>query len=150
MPDTGRMVPEPAIREVAEQALPRAHAYDWNQALMDIGATICTARTPLCGACPLARLCASAGTMGSPPPAPKKPERSLEGIPHRIYRGRVIELLRKSGARRGVPVHAIGPQILPRFSPKHAAWLEQLLKGLERDGLVRITASGKNTTVRLA
>jgi A/G-specific adenine glycosylase len=150
MPDTGRMMPEGTIREIAERILHRKRAYDWNQALMDIGATICTARTPLCGECPLAGLCASAGTMSLPAPAPKKPERSMHGIPHRIYRGRIIEHLRNSGVRRGVPLHAIGPQILPRFGTKHAAWLEQLLKDLERDGPVRVTTEGENRVVRLA
>ncbi|MBK7259949.1 MAG: A/G-specific adenine glycosylase [Ignavibacteriae bacterium] len=150
MPDTGHMVPEPAAREVAELALHRTHAYDWNQALMDIGATICTARAPLCTACPLASLCASAGSMAAPPPAKKKPERSLEGIPHRIYRGRIIEQLRHSGARRAVPLSTIGPKILPQFGARHTAWLEGLMKDLERDGLVRISSAGGKMTVRLA
>ncbi len=39
--------------------VPRGRAYDFNQALMDVGATVCTARRPRCRACPLARLCAS-------------------------------------------------------------------------------------------
>lgn len=39
--------------------LPPGRAYDFNQALMDVGATICTARRPRCAACPLSRLCVS-------------------------------------------------------------------------------------------
>jgi A/G-specific adenine glycosylase len=39
--------------------LPPGKAYDFNQALMDFGATVCTARRPRCPACPLARTCAS-------------------------------------------------------------------------------------------
>jgi len=39
--------------------LPSGRAYDFNQALMDLGATVCTARRPRCPHCPLARLCAS-------------------------------------------------------------------------------------------
>ena len=34
--------------EVADWALPPDHAYDWQQALMDLGATVCLARRPLC------------------------------------------------------------------------------------------------------
>jgi A/G-specific adenine glycosylase len=37
--------------------VPRGRAGDWNQALMDLGATICTARTPRCGACPVKPAC---------------------------------------------------------------------------------------------
>jgi len=37
--------------------VPRGRAGDWNQALMDLGATICTERTPRCGACPVKPAC---------------------------------------------------------------------------------------------
>jgi A/G-specific adenine glycosylase len=48
-----------ALWELAAQLLPPGRAYDFNQALMDLGATICTARSPRCGTCPLAGVCAS-------------------------------------------------------------------------------------------
>lgn len=44
---------------VSEALVPRKHVFDFNQALMDLGATICVARTPKCDACPLTRLCRS-------------------------------------------------------------------------------------------
>lgn len=37
--------------------LPPRRGYDFNQALMDFGATVCTARTPGCRRCPLRALC---------------------------------------------------------------------------------------------
>ena len=44
---------------VAEGLLPRrrAGAYDWNQGLMDLGATVCRARAPRCEACPVKGIC---------------------------------------------------------------------------------------------
>jgi A/G-specific adenine glycosylase len=48
-----------ALWDLAERLLPRGRTYDFNQALMDLGATVCTARRPRCDACPLARMCAS-------------------------------------------------------------------------------------------
>jgi len=45
--------------ELAEWALPSERAYDWQQALMDLGARICLARKPLCEACPLREQCAA-------------------------------------------------------------------------------------------
>jgi A/G-specific adenine glycosylase len=45
--------------ELATRLVPRGRAYDFNQALMDFGATLCTARRPGCPRCPLQSLCAS-------------------------------------------------------------------------------------------
>ena len=44
---------------LAEWALPPDGAYDWQQALMDLGATVCLARRPLCERCPLTASCAA-------------------------------------------------------------------------------------------
>jgi A/G-specific adenine glycosylase len=48
-----------AMWDLAESLLPKGRAYDWNQALMDFGATWCTARAPRCRRCPMRRFCAS-------------------------------------------------------------------------------------------
>ena len=53
---------EAASRELlglAEWALPSGRAYDWQQALMDLGATVCIARRPVCERCPLTGACAA-------------------------------------------------------------------------------------------
>jgi len=44
---------------LAHGLVPRGRAGDWNQALMDLGATICTARAPRCPACPVRPACGS-------------------------------------------------------------------------------------------
>ena len=49
--------------EVSRAVLPHRHVFDFNQALMDLGAIVCTARAPACSSCPLARRCPSAGAM---------------------------------------------------------------------------------------
>jgi A/G-specific adenine glycosylase len=41
----------------AEELLDRESPGDWNQALMELGATICKPRKPACDACPIARRC---------------------------------------------------------------------------------------------
>jgi len=48
--------------EVARRVTPKGKAHLFNQAIMDIGATICVARTPRCPACPLHPVCKSAAT----------------------------------------------------------------------------------------
>ncbi|RTL87006.1 MAG: A/G-specific adenine glycosylase [Hyphomicrobiales bacterium] len=50
---------KPRVRELAEAMLPAARAGDFAQALMDLGATVCTPRAPKCGACPLSTECAA-------------------------------------------------------------------------------------------
>jgi A/G-specific adenine glycosylase len=44
---------------VSRTVLPMRHVFDFNQALMDFGATLCSARKPLCEQCPLRAGCAS-------------------------------------------------------------------------------------------
>jgi A/G-specific adenine glycosylase len=42
---------------VSEALVPRKHVFDFNQALMDLGATICVARKPKCLVCPMTKVC---------------------------------------------------------------------------------------------
>jgi len=44
---------------ISETLVPHKHVFDFNQALMDLGATVCTARKPACEGCPMKRLCSS-------------------------------------------------------------------------------------------
>jgi A/G-specific adenine glycosylase len=55
-----------ALQGVADASVPRGRAADWTHALMDLGATICLARIPRCGACPLAVRCPSRGRRFDP------------------------------------------------------------------------------------
>jgi A/G-specific adenine glycosylase len=45
--------------DVSEVLVPRKHVFDFNQGLMDLGATVCVARKPRCSVCPLAGMCRS-------------------------------------------------------------------------------------------
>jgi A/G-specific adenine glycosylase len=51
---------------LSRAVLPMRHVFDFNQALMDFGATRCTARRPLCGGCPMRRRCATGGPKRTP------------------------------------------------------------------------------------
>jgi A/G-specific adenine glycosylase len=46
-----------AVWAKAETLVPRSAPGDWNQALMELGATVCTPESPSCGACPVSRFC---------------------------------------------------------------------------------------------
>jgi A/G-specific adenine glycosylase len=46
--------------KVSEALVPRKDVFDFNQALMDLGATVCVARTPKCLVCPMLKMCVTA------------------------------------------------------------------------------------------
>lgn len=50
---------KPQLRALAATLTPAARAGDYAQAMMDLGATICTPRNPRCDACPVASSCAA-------------------------------------------------------------------------------------------
>ncbi len=61
------------VRRVLTRALeqedappPPGRAWEWNQALFDLGATVCLARVPRCEVCPLAAGCPSRGARFEP------------------------------------------------------------------------------------
>lgn len=54
---------EKILWNLADMLLPAGRAGDYNQALMDLGATVCLPRDPACPACPLLDLC-QAKTLG--------------------------------------------------------------------------------------
>jgi A/G-specific adenine glycosylase len=54
--------------EVSRAVLPYRHVFDFNQALMDFGATVCSARKPLCDACPMARGCVTVAAASAARP----------------------------------------------------------------------------------
>jgi A/G-specific adenine glycosylase len=49
--------------ELSEALIPAGNAYDFNQALMDFGATVCTARKPVCLLCPMQDFCKACPCM---------------------------------------------------------------------------------------
>ncbi len=58
-----RQAARPAATErrlwaLAEATIPAGDAWTFNQALMDFGATVCTARNPQCTECPIRQMCA--------------------------------------------------------------------------------------------
>jgi A/G-specific adenine glycosylase len=66
------------VRAVAEELLDRKRPGDFNQAMMELGATVCLPRNPQCLLCPVAELCEarSAGAQDQLPPKRKpKPTR---------------------------------------------------------------------------
>jgi A/G-specific adenine glycosylase len=122
---------------VAELFLPARTAHEWNQGLMDIGAQYCKARSAHCGICPMRRVCASAPLLGRARPVARaaRLERSRNGIPDRLWRGRIVDALRT----RSFTFRSLGAAIDPMFTNDERAWLNRLVNGLVAHGLVAVS-----------
>ena len=113
--DGARRPPRALARRAAE-LLPEGRAAAWNQAMMELGATICRPRRPLCGECPLQQGCA--GPDAVPPLARPRGERFEAS--DRWARGRLLAAL-------------VAGDEPPELAPERR---ERALDGLERDGLI--------------
>jgi A/G-specific adenine glycosylase len=107
--------------------VPPGRAADWNQAAMELGATVCTARTPRCGACPVAAWCASAGRPAAPAASARRGASERFEDSNRWVRGRVVAALAKG---EGLPADIAAERV------------ERAVAGLVRDGLVRRVDGG--------
>jgi len=98
------------VRERVDQLLPPGRAAEFNQAMMELGATVCRPRAPRCGECPVAEGCG--GFAAAPRRTGEPPFERTD----RFARGRVVAAL-----VAGEPLPAVE---------------ERILAGLERDGLI--------------
>lgn len=89
----------------ADAVLPARRVGDFNQAVMELGATVCKPAAPRCGECPAARWCEAnrLGLQGCiPPPAKAKVVAQVREIGVAVWdgRGRVLVCRRPSDAKR--------------------------------------------------
>ncbi len=103
--DPRRPQAERVLREKGSTLLPPRRAAAFNQALMDLGSTVCRPRWPRCSECPLARHCL-ARARGTQSRRPVRPSR--QAVPHHrvtaavLRRGRrVLIAQRPEGALLG-------------------------------------------------
>lgn len=99
------------IRLALAPLVPAGRPGDFAQALMDLGATICTPRTPACAICPLMADCHARGRADVerlPVKPPKKAKPHRHGLAHWIERDAAIWLIRRPdkgmlGGMRALP-----------------------------------------------
>jgi A/G-specific adenine glycosylase len=105
-----------ALAQRARELAPAGQAATFNQAMMELGATVCRPRAPRCGECPVGRGCAGGTT--------ERRRRGAERFEQtdRWARGRVVAAL-------------LDGDPLPEVD-------ERILAGLERDGLIVRDAGG--------
>ncbi len=107
------------IQEIANQLLPHARAYEWNQALMDYAAMVLKKEKI------------------------SIPKQSRFIGSDRYYRGKIIKLLLEI---KTVDVKKLGKLLKDDFLEQDKDWLEEIIKKLVRDGLMK----RKNNIVSLA
>lgn len=80
---------KPTLKDHATRLTPKVRPGDHAQALMDLGATICTPKSPACGICPLMQACAARKqgiAADLPKKTPKKPKPTRLGFVYLVTR----------------------------------------------------------------
>ena len=78
----------------ADQLLDPARPGDFNQAMMELGATVCTPRAPACLMCPVVELCATRGEMPRSAKLPRQKKREIHyALNSRSKAGRNVAVL---------------------------------------------------------
>jgi A/G-specific adenine glycosylase len=138
----------------ARDLVPSGRAHDWNSALMDLGAAICTARAPKCLLCPLLADCEAAPIDAAQldrarllDTRPRSPQNALPfERTIRYARGRIVDRLRDLPPGERISLldlhRAVGPAIPERTIDE----LHEFVAALERDGLV--TRDGNHVALR--
>jgi A/G-specific adenine glycosylase len=126
-----------AVRDLAdvEALLPDGESAPvFSAALMELGATVCTARTPKCGICPVT-VCAWRAAGHPPGAGSARPTQRYAGTDRQV-RGRLMDVLRASSA----PVERAQLDVVWLTDPGQR---DRALDSLLVDGLVEQTADGR-------
>jgi len=105
-----RALGRPVDQAAADRLVPPGRGWAWNQAVLDLGATVCRAR-PDCAGCPLARAGACAWRRNGrpePDPWPRGPRQTRFEGSERQGRGRLVAALRAGPLDRDAVAAAAG------------------------------------------
>jgi A/G-specific adenine glycosylase len=134
-------------RELDERARDMAapsHAHDWNSALMDLGATLCTARAPKCLICPLRDACAAAPIDAAALDLARREHAKApspqNAIPWerttRFARGRIVDRLRALPPGQRISLLDLHGDLQPLMPDRSLEDVRNLVAILEQDGLI--------------
>jgi A/G-specific adenine glycosylase len=144
--------PTAGARELDTRAralVPAGRAHDWSSALMDLGATICTARSPECRLCPMRSDCVAAPIDRTELENARKTRRKRspqEALPFkrtvRYARGRIVDRLRDLSPGERISLVALHRAVSPLIPERGIEDVRELVAALERDGLVARDGDG--------
>ncbi|HEX2576536.1 MAG TPA: A/G-specific adenine glycosylase [Aquihabitans sp.] len=136
----GRALRPTEAQAAADGVVPPGDGWAWNQAMLDLGATVCRARNPVCDACPVAAGCAWR-RAGNPEPDPAVGSAGVSGGQRpfdgsdRQGRGRLVAALLAGPVPASALAEAMGWPDDPERARRVAATLVV-------DGLASATADG--------
>ena len=139
--------PQHPARELdarARDLIVAGSSHDWNSAMMDLGATICTARAPKCLICPLREDCAAAPVDAAALESARREHAKIpspqNAIPWerttRFARGRIVERLRALPPGQHISLLDLHGELQPLMPERSLEDVTGLVVILERDGLV--------------
>ena len=136
----GRRLLPREVQALADAWLPVGDAWAWNQGMLDLGATVCTARGPRCGACPLATTCAWQGRGEDPAvgSAGVSGGQSRFAGSDRQGRGRLVEALRAAPVSLDALAAAAGWPDDPERARRVVAGLVADGLAVEHDGVLSL------------
>ena len=89
---------KPELKRLAAELVRGQRPGDWAQALMDLGATICRPKQPLCDRCPVAEHCEALKT-GAPETYPRRTKKAAtphrHGVAYILTKGDAVALVRR-------------------------------------------------------
>ena len=89
---------KPELKALAGELVTDDRPGDWAQALMDLGATVCRPKAPLCDRCPISAWCAALRS-GAPETYPRKSRKAdrprRHGVAYVLTRGDAVALVRR-------------------------------------------------------
>jgi A/G-specific adenine glycosylase len=138
-----------ALDAAAAALVPAGRGHAWNSAMMDLGATICTALTPKCLLCPLARHCAAApvdpqrlATLARQHRKRSPQERLPFARTTRFLRGRVVDCLRDLGGGESVSLDDLRSRLDGVVPADRLAEIPAVVAALVNEGIVARSSAG--------
>jgi A/G-specific adenine glycosylase len=136
----GRSFTPKAAQAAADDAVPIGQGWAWNQAMLDLGAMVCTKRAPRCERCPVTDVCAWFAA-GRPDPDPAIGSAGVSGRQARF------EGSDRQGRGRLMAAMAAGPVAADDLAavvawPEDPARTERVVASLVADGLAVVTPDG--------
>jgi A/G-specific adenine glycosylase len=147
-----RLAGERVTQVAADALVPPGQGWAWNSALLDFGATVCTAASPRCGGCPAAAASAcawrrdggrsvpDAGPDAGPDPGRRLSRQSTFEGSDRQGRGRLVAALRHG------PVAVADAAATAGWPGEHER-AARAVAGLVAEGLATLSADGESLTL---
>jgi A/G-specific adenine glycosylase len=132
------------VDDNARALVPRGRGHDWNSAMMDLGASICTARRPKCLICPLQSVC-QAAPIDAASLQVARPQSIRNAVPFkhttRYARGRIVDRLRALPPGKRISLLDLHHELFSKLNRSRDE-LDDIVAALARDGLVSLQEQG--------